>query len=91
VDTLELLRDIPRQLRDLADEVAALRAAHDDRSADVDGFVSVTTACRLSGLGKSKLYELMRNGKLKRYLPGGKTLLEKTELYQFIRSHLVED
>jgi excisionase family DNA binding protein len=46
--------------------------------------VRVKEACRLTGIGRSKLYELMRAGEIGTFKVGAMTLIAMTELERFV-------
>jgi excisionase family DNA binding protein len=46
--------------------------------------VRVKEACRLTGIGRSKLYELMRAGEIGTFKVGAMTLIAMTELERFL-------
>lgn len=48
--------------------------------------VTIPEAVRLTGIGRSKLYELFRRGDLKPRKAGKRTLLIRTELEEYISS-----
>jgi excisionase family DNA binding protein len=46
--------------------------------------VRVSEACRLTGIGRSKLYELIRGGEIRTIKVGAITLIPMTSLAQFL-------
>jgi len=48
--------------------------------------LSVEDACRVAGLGRTKVYEAISNGRLKARKFGKRTLILRTELQQFLKS-----
>lgn len=50
---------------------------------------SIRRACRISGLGKSKIYEAMSRGDLEFLKVGRRTLIEDAALRQFLAGHRV--
>jgi excisionase family DNA binding protein len=63
----------------------ALGANHSERHGSVRPLsVRVREACRLTGIGRSKLYELIRAGEISTFKLGGMTLISTTELERFL-------
>jgi excisionase family DNA binding protein len=52
--------------------------------------VKIPEAVRLSGLSRSRIYELMRSGDIEFAKVGSSTLIPLDSLRQFIRSRLVQ-
>ncbi len=48
--------------------------------------VNVPEACRISGIGRSKLYELFQNGEIKPRKCGKRTLVLLSDLKAFVES-----
>ena len=46
--------------------------------------LSVTEACAIAGIGRSKLYEVISNGSLKARKLGKRTLILRDDLRQFL-------
>lgn len=46
--------------------------------------VRIREACRLTGIGRSKLYELIRAGEIGTFKVGAMTLIAMTELERFL-------
>lgn len=50
--------------------------------------VRVRDACRLTGIGRSKLYELIRAGEISTFKVGAMTLIATTELERFLAAQI---
>ena len=50
--------------------------------------VRVREACRLTGIGRSKLYELIRAGEISTFKIGGMTLISTAELERFLAAQI---
>jgi excisionase family DNA binding protein len=61
------------------------RMPHDDRKPDVKPLsVRIPDACRMTGIGRSKLYELIKEGRIRTIKVGTATLIPVRALAEFL-------